>query len=56
MPAVTWLTWALAVASLAGMGGMRSVLVVMSVDVEAADLGPCSIEPRDSFLDLRAFL
>ena len=40
----------------AGMGGMRSVLLVTIVDVEVAGPGPCSIEPRDSILDLRAFL
>ena len=55
MPAVTW---ALAVASLAGMDGMRSVVLVMSVEVEVAgpsSSGPC-IEPRDGFLDLKTFL
>ena len=43
---------ALTVASLAGMGGTRSVLLVVSVDVK---VGPSpSIE--DSFLDLKKFL
>jgi hypothetical protein len=52
MPAVTC---ALAVASLAGMGGMKSVVLVMSVGIEVAGPGPC-IEPRDGFLDLKNFL
>jgi hypothetical protein len=36
---------------------MRSVELVMSVDVEVAGPGPC-IEPRDGFLpvDLKTFL
>jgi hypothetical protein len=33
---------------------MRSVVLVMSVDVEVAGPGPC-IEPRDGILDLKAF-
>ena len=52
MPAVTCV---LAVASLAGMDGMRSVVLVMSVDVEVACPGTCN-EPRDGFLDLNTFL
>jgi hypothetical protein len=31
---------------------MRSVVLVMSVDVEVAGPGPC-IKPRDGFLDLK---
>jgi hypothetical protein len=49
-PAVTC---ALAVASLAGMDGMRSLMHAMSVDVEVAAPGPY-IGPRD-FLDLESF-
>ena len=50
-PAVTC---ALAVASLAGMDGMRSVLV-KNVDIEVTC--PCTcIEPRDGFLDLEILL
>ena len=50
-------TCVLAVASLrlAGMDGIISVALVMSVDVELADPSSC-IEPRDSFLDLKTFL
>ena len=40
----------LASKSPAGMDGKKSVVLVMSVDVEVAGPGPC-IEPRDGFLD-----
>ena len=56
MPVVTC---ALALASLSGMDGMKSVVrrlvLVMSVDVEVAGSGLC-IEPRDDFKDLKNFL
>ena len=51
-PAVTC---ALVFASLASMDCMRSALLVMIVDVEVIDSGPCSIEP-EGFLDLITFL
>ena len=37
------------------MDGMRSVVLVMSVDCEVAGPGSC-IEARDGFLDLNTFL
>jgi hypothetical protein len=37
------------------MDGMRSAVLVMSVDVVVTGSGPC-IEPRDGFLDLKSFL
>ena len=56
MPA---LTCALALASLLGMDGMKSVVqrlvLIMSVDVDVAGPGLC-IEPRDGFLGLKTFL
>jgi hypothetical protein len=52
--AETAVTCALAVASPAGMDGMRSVVLVMSVDVEVAGPG-LHIEPRDGFSGSKAF-
>ena len=49
-------TCALAIGLLvARMDGMRSVVLVMSVDGEVAGPGSC-IETRDGFLDLNTFL
>ena len=50
MPAVSC---ALAVASLVGIDGRRSAVLVMSVNVEAVGPGLC-IEPRD-LLDLKTY-
>ena len=49
------MTWALATESQARAVGMRSVLLVLKVDVEVACPGP-RIGPRDGFLDLKRFL
>ena len=50
-------TCALAVASESEgkMDGMRSALLVMSVDVDVAGPSPC-VDPRDGILDLKTFL
>lgn len=48
-------TWVLAVVSLAGTDGMKSVVLVMIVDVEVAGPGP-HIESGEGFLDLKTFL
>ena len=48
-------TWALATESQARAVGMRSVLLVLRVEVEVACPGP-RIGPRDGFLDLKRFL
>ena len=45
---------ALAVSSLAGMDGKKSVVLVVRLDVEVVDPGTF-IEPRDGFLGWKAF-